>query len=155
MNISPTAVLTGYLILGSFIVSPSTVKVPTTDWAEPVLLWMTVAMPTGSGKSTLFRYLYSLLQAIRSGAGVVDDDPTWVLDDSSFEKMGVLMHSNGSRLLGLYDEFSAFLSQINLYRGRTISESHELSLFLQLFNGHPWRRDTGIYTHVIYKYTAT
>ena len=58
------------------------------------------------------------------------------------------MHSNGSRLIGLYDEFSAFLSQINLYRGRTISESHELSLFLQLFNGHPWRRDTGTYAHV-------
>ena len=44
------------------------------------------------------------------------------------------MH-NASRLVGLYDEFSAFLAQINLCRGRCISDSHELSLFLQLFNG--------------------
>ena len=71
------------------------------------------------------------------------EDPTWILDDASFEKMGALMHSNASRLLGLYDELSAFLSQINLYRGRSLSDSHELALFLQLYNGHPWRRDTG------------
>ena len=123
--------------------SPSTVKIPDTDWAEPVLLWLTVAMPTGSGKSTLFRYLFSQLQQIRSLAGVSPEDPTWILDDASFEKMGALMHSNASRLLGLYDELSAFLSQINLYRGRSLSDSHELALFLQLYNGHPWRRDTG------------
>lgn len=145
MNISPTAVLTGYLILGSFVLSPSSIKVPNTDWEEPILLWMTVAMPTGSGKSTLFRYLYNLLQKIRSITGVADEDPAWVLDDSSFEKMGALMHHNASRLIGLYDEFSAFLSQINLYRGRSLSDSHELALFLQLFNGHPWRRDTGMF----------
>ena len=104
-------------------------------------------MPTGSGKSTLFRYLYNLLQQIRRLASVPDDDPTWVLDDSSFEKMGALMHSNGCRIIGLYDELSAFLSQINLYKGRTLSDSHELGLFLQLYNGHPWRRDTGMYMY--------
>lgn len=107
MNISPTAVLTGYLILGSFILSPSSIQVPKTDWEEPVLLWMTIAMPTGSGKSTLFRHLYNLLQRIRSILGIAECDPTWVLDDASFEKMGALMHLNASRLLGLFDEFSA------------------------------------------------
>ena len=100
-------------------------------------------MPTGSGKSTLFRFLFNQLQKIRSLAGVGSSDPTWILDDASFEKMGALMHSNASRLLGLYDELSAFLSQINLYKGRSLSDSHELALFLQLYNGHPWRRDTG------------
>ncbi len=57
--------------------------------------------------------------------------------------MGALMNDNSARLLGFYDELSAFLSQINLYRGRGLSDSHELALFLQLYNGHPWRRDTG------------
>ena len=116
--------------------------VPNKAWKEPVLLWCTVAMPTGSGKSTLFRYLFKLLNEVRKKAAVGKDDPSWVLDDASFEKMGALMHSNGSRILGLYDELSAFLSQINLYKGRSLSDSHELSLFLQLFNGHPWKRDT-------------
>ena len=90
-------------------------KVPNTNWEEPVLVWLTVAMPTGS----------------------------WIFDDASFEKMGALMHENGSRLLGFYDELSAFLTQINLYRGCGLSDSHEPALFLQLYNGHPWRRDTG------------
>ena len=143
LNLPPSAVLGGYLIIGSFILSPASVKVPNTDWEEPVLVWLTISMPTGSGKSTLFRYLYELLQRIRTLAGVTKDEPAWSMDDASFEKMGVLMQENSSRLLGFYDELSAFLTQINLYKGRNLSDSHELALFLQLFNGHPWRRDTG------------
>ena len=109
-------------------------------------------MPTGSGKSTLFRHLYSLLQMVRSKCKVTDNDPSWTFDDASFEKMGALMNENSGRLLGFYDEMSAFLTQINLYRGRGLSDSHELALFLQLFNGHPWRRDTGtiLSIHVLY-----
>lgn len=100
-------------------------------------------MPTGSGKSTLFRHLYELLQQIRTLAGVASDEPSWTMDDASFEKMGALMQENSSRLLGFYDELSAFLTQVNLYRGRNLPDSHELAHFLQMFNGHPWRRDTG------------
>ena len=144
LNVPPTAVLGGYLVLcSSYIISPSTVEVPGTDWSEPVLLWLTVTMPTSSGKSTLFRHLYSLLMEVRESAGVQSDDPAWIMDDATFEKMGALMCENSSRILGFYDELSAFLTQINLFRGRNLSDSHELALFLQLFNGHPWRRDTG------------
>ena len=50
--------------------------------------------------------------------------------------MCALMSENSCRLLGFYDEISAFL--INLYRGRGLSDSHKLSLFLQLYNAHPW-----------------
>lgn len=144
LNVSPTSVLGGYLILGSYVLSPASVKVPGTNWEEPILLWLTISMPTGSGKSTLFRHLCDLLKEIRCLAGVVDTDPTWNMDDATFEKMGALMQENSSRLLGIYDELSAFLTQINLYRGRNLSDSHELALFLQLYNGHSWRRDTGM-----------
>lgn len=139
LNVPPTAVLGGYLVLCSYIISPSTVEVPGTDWSEPVLLWLTVTMPTGSGKSTLFRHLYNLLMEVQESAGVQSDDPAWIMDDATFEKIGALMCENSSRIL----ELSAFLTQINLFRGRNLSDSHELALFLQLFNGHPWRRDTG------------
>ncbi len=147
LNLPPSAALCGYMILGSYVLSPATVEVPETDWAEPILLWLTVTMPTGSGKSTLFRHLYNMLEDIRKDCGVLDEDPSWLVDDSSFEKMGALMHENSGRLLGLYDELAAFLSQIKLYRGGGLSESHELALFLQLFNGHHWRRDTGTYNN--------
>ena len=62
--------------------------VPETNWTEPVLLWLTVAMPTGSGKSTLFRHIYSILINVRTNCNIKDDDPSWVFDDASFEKMG-------------------------------------------------------------------
>lgn len=139
LNVPPTAVLGGYIVLSSFIISPATVLVPGTDWQEPVLLWLTVTMPTGSGKSTLFRHLYSLLSEVRDKTEVEDDSPAWLIDDATFEKMGALMNENASRILGFYDELSSFLTQINLFRGRQLSDS----LFLQLFNGHPWRRNTG------------
>lgn len=93
-------------MLGSFVLSPATIEIPETDWAEPVLNWITVSMPTGSGKSTLFRHLHSVLQGVRAIAGVTDSEPTWCIDDATFEKMGALMHANSSRLLGLYDELS-------------------------------------------------
>lgn len=124
MNLPLTAVLCGYIVLGSFMLSPSLVKVPGTDWIEPVLAWLTVSMPTGSGKSTLFRHLYSMMQEIRMACGVSDNEPTWVFDDTTCEKVGALMNENSCRLLGFYDEMSAFLSQINLYRRRGLSDSH-------------------------------
>ena len=125
------------------MISPSVVKVPGTDWIEPTIVWLTVAMPTGSGKSTLFRHVYTLMRSVRTKCGEGDEDPSWVFDDGTLEKMGALMYDNSSRLLGFYDELSAFLTQINLYRGRGLSDSHELPQFLQLYNGHRWRRDTG------------
>ena len=85
LNLPPLAVLGGYLIIGSFILSPASVKVPNTDWEEPVLLWITICMPTGSGKS---QHLYELLQRIHTRAGFTDDDTSWIMDDTSFEKNG-------------------------------------------------------------------
>jgi len=76
---------------------------------------MTVSIPTGSGKSTLFGRLYNLLEKVREMCGLDEHDPAWVVDDTSFEKLGALMNENSARLLGFYDELSAFLTQINLY----------------------------------------
>ena len=112
MNLPPTAVLCVYVVLGSFVLSPSLVKVPGTNWFEPVLALLTVSMPTGSGKATLFRHLYTMMQEIRVMCGVTDEEPTWVFDDTTFEKMGVLMSENSCRLLCFYDEMSGFLTQI-------------------------------------------
>ena len=53
-----------------------------------VLVCLTDSMPTGSGKSTLFRHLYSMMQNVHQMCGVTDKEPTWVFDDGSFEKMG-------------------------------------------------------------------
>ena len=52
--------------------------------------------------------------------------------------MGVLMDSGC--LLGVYDELSSFLPKLNLYRGRG---SHEVAMFLELYNANPWKRSTG------------
>lgn len=121
------------------------VTIPGIDWEEPALVWLCINMPTGSGKSSLYKYLVDLANNIRRKCGCSQEDPAWFVGDATFEKMGEQMSHNGGRLFGLYDELSTFLTQINLYRGKGLSVSHELALFLQLYNGNSWSRHTGTY----------
>ena len=114
-----------------------------TDWVEPVILWLTVVMPTGSGKSSVFRYVLKLLDMARGKRALPPNAPSWTLHEASFEKMGAIMDENSGRLLGIYDELTTFLTQINLYKKGGVADSHDLPVFLQLYNGHPWSRKTG------------
>ena len=68
--------------------------------------------------------------------------------------MGALMAENGGRLLGMFDELSAFLTKIKLYSSRGLTDSHELAVFLELYNANPWTRTTGlvIYTSIFFVY---
>lgn len=108
-------------------------------------------MPTGSGKSPLCAYIANILANVKE---VIGDASSWQVEDATFEKMGELMSQNGGRILGMYDELTTFLTQINLYRGRGLADSHELALFLQLYNGYAWTRNTGKFMHVLYCRTA-
>ena len=139
----PTAVFGGLLLLVSHRLSHSIVKVPGTNWVEPVLLWLTVCMPTGSGKTPLFTFLNDIINKVRLGDKLKENDPAWCLDEASFEMMGYLMAKNNNKLLGLYDEFSTFLAQMNVYRGKGLCESHDLATLLSLYNAKSWNRDTG------------
>lgn len=114
-----------------------------TEWVEPVILWIAICMPTGSGKSGLCKLLKSLVERARANCGLTDSDPSWWLDDQTLEKMGALMAENHCKVLGLYDELAMFLSQMKILQGRSISDSHEMALFLQLYGGSPWMRRTG------------
>ena len=76
--------------------------------------------------------------------------PSLLVEEAIFEKMGAIMADNGCRIFRMYDELTTFLTQINLYKGRGLADSHELALFLQLYNGHPWTRNTGTDTTLIW-----
>ena len=131
------------MTLTSYMVSPAVVKVPGTEWAERVLVWIAINMPTGSTKSALYQYMHNILVCVRAKCGLKPNDPAWLLGDATCDKMGDLMAANSGRLLGLYDELSTFLTQLNVYKGKGLTYSHELALFLQLYNGHSWTRSTG------------
>ena len=108
-----------------------------------VALWIAICMPTGSRKSALCKFFKALVEKDQSNCGLSNSDLSWCLDDQSFEKMGSLIAENDCKLLGLYDELAIFLSQINVFRGRGLSDSHELALYLQLYSASPWTRRTG------------
>lgn len=123
------------------------VEVPNTDWVEPVLVWITVVMPSGSGKTLLFSFLMELLEMVKTKYDADRDvnSPDWALDEASFEEMGAMMASNDCKLLGMYDELGTFLSQINAGHGKNVPESHELTIFLSLYNSKSWKRSTSKY----------
>lgn len=155
MSISPTAVLGGLTLLGGFFLSHSTVSTEENDWTEPVILWLSIGMPTGSGKSALFKLLTRIVADARHELKMTEmSNASWTMDEASFEKMGAMMAENDGRLLGIYDELTTFLTQINLFKGKGISDSHDLALFLQLYNGFGWSRKTGkvIYTVTYQRY---
>jgi len=120
----------------------SVVKVEDSELMEPVIVWISICMPPGSTKSPLCNYLRELIKKAKSKA-VQDVSKLWMLGDQSFEKLGELMSDNQWKILGLYDELPAFLSQINVCRGRTLAESQQVSTFLALYGGCQWIRRTG------------
>ena len=65
MSVPAAAILGGLIILTSFIISPATVKVPNTPWDELTLLRLTISVPTGSRKTTSYKFLRMLLRKIR------------------------------------------------------------------------------------------
>jgi len=144
LSVPPTAVLAGLLTIVGFSMSHATVKVDTSELCEPILLWISICMPTGCAKSSLYNYLHGLVNKARKKS-TQDNGPLWCLGDQSFEKLGELMQENKWKILGLYDELPTFLAQINVCRGRTLAESQQVSIFLQLYGGCEWIRRTGIY----------
>ena len=55
------------------------------------------------------------------------------------KKMGALMNDNSGYLLGIYD------GHFNLYKSKRQVDSHDIAMFLQLYNGHPWSQKIGLF----------
>ena len=54
LDMPPTAILSGLLLLVSYCSSDCIVEIPDTQWVEPVLVWITISMPSGSGKTPVY-----------------------------------------------------------------------------------------------------
>lgn len=76
------AVLAGLIMIIGFVASHSDIEVEGIDWVEPVLVWVAICMPTGSGKSTLCKFLVRRARTQCAG----NDGHFWLSDDQSFEK---------------------------------------------------------------------
>ena len=59
-----------------------------------------------SGKTALCKFLKSLVEKAHQECHLTENDPSWCLDDQSFEKMYAIMLDNHSKLIGLYDELA-------------------------------------------------
>ena len=88
MSMPATAVLSGRIIIISFMLSHSNVSVDGTQWMEPVILWVSIGMPTGGEKSSLFNYFLGLFRDVRKRCNRKDIHPSWTVEESSFEKNG-------------------------------------------------------------------
>ena len=93
------------MLVSSFI-SHSETHVENTAWVEPDIVWLTVGMPTGSWKSSVFKYLLKLINLVHQNLKIPDSSHSWHLDVATFEKMGTLMDDNDGQLLGIYNEMT-------------------------------------------------
>ena len=59
------------------------------------------------------------------------------------------MSQNDGKMLGLYDELTNWLSQVNLYSGaKGLLDTHEFTKLLELFSATSGSRQTGQYITV-------
>ena len=78
------------------------------------------------------------------------DTRQWLLSDQTFEKLGEMMSQNDCKMLGLYDELTNWLSQVNLYSGnKGLLDTHEFTKVLEFFSATGWSRQTGRFNPVI------
>ena len=89
-----------------------------------------------------------MLDVVHNVRKRLHDDNTvtkqWLLSDQTFEKMGEMMSQNDCKMLGLYDELTNWLSQVNLYSGnKGLLDTHEFTKMLELFSATAWPRHTG------------
>lgn len=102
-----------------------------TQWMEPIILWVSIGMPsTGNGKSSLFNYLLGLLH-VRKRCNRKDRCSPLI------DSRGVIFEEAHSKqiwgLMKLYDELSSFLTQISLYGKKGVSDSHDTSTLLMFY----------------------
>ena len=76
LSIPAVAVLAGLLVTVGFCMSHSCVEVEATDWVEPVLVWISICMPSGSGKSGLCKFLKLLVDKARANCGLIKVEPS-------------------------------------------------------------------------------
>ena len=107
---------------------------------------------TGTGKSTVYKYLVNVIKNVRKRLSEEDFEmKEWLLSDQTFEKMGELMCQNDGKMLGLYDELTNWLSQVNLYSGnKGLLDTHEFTKVLELLSATAWSRQTGEPINIIY-----
>ena len=89
------------------------VNISYTNWIESVLVWFLFSCQ--QRVALLYKYMPKLLEKATKMCKV-DKGPSWLLEEATFENMRAVMAENRSKLLGLYDELSTFLTQINLYK---------------------------------------
>lgn len=89
-----------------------------------------------------------MLDVVHNVRKRLQDDNTvtkqWLLSHQTFEKMGEMMSQNDCKMLGLYDELTNWLSQVNLYSGnKGLLDTHKFTKMLELFSATAWSRHTG------------
>ena len=97
----------------------------------------------------MYKYLVNILANVRTKLATEEIEvKEWLLSDQTFEKLGDIMSQNDCKMLGLYDELTSWLSQVNLYSGsKGLLDKHEFTKLLELFSATSWSRQTGKYPH--------
>ena len=117
--------------------SPAEAVVSDTLWKEPLIPWIVTVIPTGSGKSTLFKFLYNIVEEVKRRRFKEKEDfenQEWLAGECSIERLGFTMAENGNRLLGLFDEMSHFLTQMNILKNKGLSDTQDLTTLRFLLN---------------------
>nr|XP_006820967.1 PREDICTED: uncharacterized protein LOC102810106 [Saccoglossus kowalevskii] len=119
----PIAILECALAILSYCMQPTDVHIPNSYWTEPVVIWSFLGMPTGSSKSSIYKYLLKLTAAIQKELDVRSPyASSWTLNEAALEKMrAVLLLDHQKATVSSEVSQSQTLNQPGPYSGAQVS----------------------------------
>ena len=123
----------------------SEVMLEDSDWTEPTIIWSLLHMPSGTRKSLIYKFVNDLVKDLGIKSNENDEDQQDIdttqyrVNETTFEKLGLVMQKNDGKVVWYFDEGRHFFSQLGLYQK---GSSRDESVLLTLYDAGEWHHST-------------
>ena len=143
LSVPWVGILVGSLTPIQYVMGYSEIELENSDWWEPTILWSFMHMPRGTRKSLIYKFVNDLVSDSCGSDNNADEHgeatPQYKVNETTFEKLGLIIASNEGKVDWYFDEGWHFFSQLGLYQK---GSSRDESVLLTLYDAGEWNHST-------------
>ena len=119
LSVPHMGVIMAIIVNLEFFMAYSEAMLEDSDWREPLLSWIIMHMPSGTRKSAIYSFLENTLydkaiEIIRDAYQMKKEETEFLVHETTFEKLGLLLQENEGKKLWVHDEIRHFWAQMGL-----------------------------------------
>ena len=100
-----------------FFMAYSEVHLEDSDWKEPLISWIMMHMASGTRKTAIYSFLENTLyektmEIIKATYQLSKEESDFLLHETTFEKLGMLLQESEGKKLWIHDEARLFLRNL-------------------------------------------